>query len=202
MVIHMNTMTKKMKAVLGRTGIFLIFMLLAGCAFFGRGDQYRDQNMDFGSIRTVAVMPLANLSRDQVAADRVRDVLSNMLLGTGGVYVVPPGEVARGIARVGIMTPVTPSTEEIQKFATIIKADAVITGAVKEYGEVRSGSSSANVISLSLQMVESQTGRVVWSSSTTEGGITAWDRLFGGGGKPMNETTEKAVNDLIEKLFK
>ena len=43
-------------------------------------DVYRDPNMDFGSIKTVAVMPFANLARDQVVAERVRDVFINRLL--------------------------------------------------------------------------------------------------------------------------
>jgi len=73
---------------------------------------------------------------------------------------------------------------------------------VREYGEVRSGTTSANIISLSLQMIETQTGKVVWTASSTKGGISIWDRLFGGGGQPMNVITEKAVNDLINKLFK
>jgi hypothetical protein len=125
----------------------------------------------------------------------------NMLLATGAVYVLPPGEVARGIARAG-MNPVTPSVEDVKKIGTILDVKAVITGVVKEYGEIRAASSSANVISLSLQMIETQSGKVVWSAAATEGGIGAWDRLFGGGGKPINDVTEKAVNDLIESLFK
>jgi hypothetical protein len=28
-----------------------------------------------------------------------------------------------------------------------------------------------------------------------------WDRLFGGGGRPMNDVTQAAVDDLINKLF-
>jgi hypothetical protein len=76
-----------MFAVLGRTGIFFIVLLLAGCAFFGRGDQYRDQNMDFGSIRTVAVMPLGVLTavylheyapRDSRLATLVRVAVQNL----------------------------------------------------------------------------------------------------------------------------
>ncbi len=193
---------KKMKTALA--GLVVVPLLLwSGCAgVIGRDEQYRDPNMDFGSIKTVAVLPLSNLSRDQGAGERVRDVLSNMLLMTGGVYVVPPGELARGLARVGIMSSSNPSSEEIKKLAGVIQANAVITGTVKEYGEVRSGSASSNVISLSIQIIETQTGKTVWAASTTTGGITAWDRLFGGGGKPMNDVTEKAVNELIEKLFK
>ena len=84
----------------------------------------------------------------------------------------------------------------------MIKADAVMTGTVREYGEVRSGTTVSQVISISMRMIEAQTGRVVWSASSTKGGISFKDRLLGGGGAPMNEITEKAVNETIDKLFK
>ena len=178
----------------------LILILLAGCAT--PVDVYHDANMDFGSIQTVAIMPLANLTRDNLAAERVRDVFMGKLLSTGAVYVLPVGEVARGISKVEGANPVALSQEEIVKVGGIVKVQAVIIGAVREYGEVRAGTTSANVISVSLQMVETQTGRVVWSASSTKGGITLSDRLFGGGGQPMELVTEQAINDLINKLFK
>jgi hypothetical protein len=183
-------------------GLALLFLLVStGCAIHSARVVYRDSNMDFGSIQNVAVMPFTNLTRENVAGERVRDVFMTMLQATGGVYVVPPGEVARGISRSNIDRPMAPTTEEVLKFAKIVTADVVITGTLTEYGEVRSGSTSANVIALSLQMMEAQTGRVVWSASTTKGGVTATDRLFGGGGEPMNLITQKAVDDLLGKLF-
>jgi hypothetical protein len=178
----------------------LAFLLLIACA--SHRSSYLDPNMDFGTIKSVAVMPLTGLARDQVVAERVRDVFINKLLATGAVYVLPVGEVARGVARAEISNPTTPSSEEVVKLGGIIKVQAVITGAVMEYGEVRSGTAAANVVSVALQMMEAQTGRVVWSASSAKGGVTIWDRLFGGGGQPMNTVTEKAVNDLINKLLK
>jgi len=182
--------------------ILLCFLLIVLTACATSGNFYRDPNMDFGAIQTIAVMPFTSLTRDNVAAERVRDVFINNLLSTGAVYVLPVGEVARGVARAEIINPSTPSPEEVIKLAGIIKAQAVLTGVVKEYGDVRSGTSSANIISVSLQMMEAQTGKVVWTASSTKGGIGIWDRLFGGGGKPMNKITEKAINDLLDKLFK
>ena len=178
----------------------LLLLALSGCATTGTA--YRDPDMDFGLIQTVAVMPFQNLSRDNLAGDRVRDVFITMFQGTGAVYVVPPGEVVRGINRAGITLPAIPTPEEVVRFAGSVKADTVITGTVREYGEVRSGTSVANVISLSLMMMEAQTGKVVWSASSTKGGITASDRLLGGGGDPMNRVTEKAIDDLLDKLFR
>ena len=179
---------------------YLAFLLLIACA--GSRSTYIDPNMDFGAVKSVAVMPFTSLAKDLIVAERVRDVFINRLLATGAVYVVPVGEVARGVARAEVQNPSALSPEEAVKLGGIIKVQAVITGTVREYGEVRSGTSSANIISVSLQMIEAQTGKVVWTDSSTRGGISIWDRLFGGGGKPMHKVTEKAVNDLISRLLK
>jgi polysaccharide biosynthesis protein PelC len=179
---------------------FLVFLLLIACA--RPRSTYIDPNMDFGTVKSVAVMPFVSLAKDPIVAERVRDVFINRLLATGAVYVVPVGEVARGVARGEVQNPSAPSPEEAVKLAGIIKVQAIITGTVREYGEVRSGATSANIISVSLQMIETQTGKVVWTASSTRGGISIWARLFGGGGQPMNKVTERAVNDLIYRLLK
>ena len=193
------TMIGKMLTCLN-IAIFLSLIFMG--AYATAEDIYIDPNMDFGAIKTVAVMPFANLTRDTIVSERVRDVFINSLLFTGAVYVLPTGEVARGVARAEIQNPAAPSGEDVIKLGGIINVQAIITGVVREYGEVRSGTTLANIISLSVQMIETQTGKVVWTASSTKGGISIWDRLFGGGGQPMNVITEKAVNDLINKLFK
>jgi len=177
----------------------IVFFL--GCAPGSSLTYYHDPSMDFAAIRSVAVMPFENLSREQNAGERVKDVFANSLLATGAVYVIPSGEVSRGIARAGMLNPAVPSMEEIGKFAGIIKVDAVITGTVTEYGQVRSGNTTANVISMNVQMIEVQALRIVWTASATKGGISIWDRLFGAGGEPMNDVTMAAVNDILNKLF-
>jgi hypothetical protein len=192
-------MREKPKARLGAA--LLLFLVFIGCASTKSNVVFRDPKMDFGAIQSVAVMPFTNLTRDTLAGERVRDVFMTMLQATGGLYVIPPGEVGRGISRLSLERPAAPTPEEVTKFAKIVNADAVFTGTLTEYGEVRSGTSTANVISLSLQMMEAQTGRVVWSASSTQGGVTTSDRLFGGGGESMNATVQKAVDDLLEHLF-
>lgn len=185
---------------LGWLFILLLYaVILEGCAT--SSDVFRDPTMDFGAIKTVTVLPLSNFAKDQLASERVRDVFNTMLMSTGSLYPLPPGETARGISSVGLLIASAPTTDEIIKLGKTLKVEAVFTGVVREYGDVRSGSSTADVISVSMQLAETQTGRVVWSASTTQGGIGIMERLFGGGGKPLNEVTEKAVNDLINKLY-
>ena len=181
----------------------LLIAALTSCAPASRTRvTFHDPNMDFSLVQSVAVVPFSNLTPTTNAAERVRDVVMTMLQATGSVYVIPPGEVARGISRASIADPKSPTPEEAVALAKLLKADAVIAGTVREYGEVRSGTTAANVISLSLTMMEGQTGKIVWNASSTKGGVGASDRLFGGGGKPMNAVTEEAVDDLLEKLFK
>jgi hypothetical protein len=181
---------------------FAISLVLFTAACATPDDVYFEPNMDFGSLQTIAVLPFQNLTREEYASERVRDAFIGMLLATGALYVLPPGEVARGMGAIGRFPAEGPSTEQIKKLSAILEVDAVITGVLMEYGPVRSGSASANVISVSVQMVERSSGLVVWSASSTKGGIRIWDRLVGSGaGKPMSEVTEKAINDLLDKLF-
>lgn len=193
-----------MKTAHAVLGILAVAGLLASCRGGPSvtGSVYRDPNMDFGVIQTVAVMPFQNLSRDNLAAERVRDVFINRLLSTGAIYVVPVGEVARAAARAEVESAVTPSIEEVVKVGNLLKVQALVTGVVEEYGELRSGSSAANVISMSVKLLEAQTGRIVWGAASTKGGIGIADRLFGGGGQPMDIVTRDAVDDVIRKLFK
>ena len=175
-----------------------LLILVAGCA---SDDVYFEPNMDFGSLRTVAVLPFTNLTGAEEAAERVRDTFMGMLLATGALYVLPPGEVARGMSKLGRFSAEGPSSEQIKQLSTILDVEGVFTGVVREYGSVRSGSTSANVVSISLQMIEVDSGMVVWSASSTKGGVGILDRLIGGGGKPMDTVTARAINDLLDKLF-
>jgi hypothetical protein len=187
---------------LARSTVLLLAALAFASCSSAPARRYSDPNMDFGAVRTVAVMPFANLSRDNLAGDRVRDVFASTMLASGAFYVLPAGEVARGIGQTGVGNPTAPTTEEIVKLGKIIKVDGVFTGVVKEYGEVRSGGSSGNIVSVSVQLLETATGKIVWSASTTKGGISFTGRLFGGGGAALNDVTEEAVDDLLKKLFK
>jgi TolB-like protein len=186
--------------ILRRVVLTVVLMTVSSCASSSR-EVYRDPNMDLGSIYTVAVMPFTNLSRDQLASERVRDVFVTMLLADGRVYVVPFGEVARQVAMAGVANPLSPTSDEVIRLGKMLKVQGVITGVIREYGDVKSGSASANVISMSVVLTEVDTGKIVSSAASTKGGIGLYERLLGGGGEPMNDITEEAIRDVIKKLI-
>lgn len=192
-----------MKMVQKRLWIILLchVLLSSGCASTGGSTTYKNTLMNFGSVQSVAVLPFKNLTTDNDAAERTRDTFMGMLLATEAMYVVPPGEVERGIERAGLRDSTAPTTEKIKTLGQVLQVEAVITGVLREYGAVRSGQTQANLISVSVQMLEAETGNVVWSADSTKGGIGIGDRLLGGGGSPMNQVTKEAINDLLDQLF-
>jgi len=184
-------------------GVLLLSMpLLAAACSQHRGSQttFFDPNMDFGLIQSVVVLPFDNLTNSAKAGETARDIFMTTLQAKVDLYVVPPGEIHRAISRTQPENPKVPTEEEVVKLAANLEADVVITGTVLEYGQIRSGSASSNVCSLSVKMFEGQTGRVVWSASATRGGVSAGDRLVGSGGQPMNVVVSKAVDDLVDRL--
>lgn len=192
---------KRKTSFLGGWFACLWLLLLTGCAMSTSKSSYVNQNMDFSAIQSVAVLPFLNLTSEEKAADRVRDAFMGMLLASEAFYVLPPGEVNRGIGKAGMRKPQEPTAEEIKAISKILEVNAVITGVLREYATVRSGSAEANLVSLSVQMLEIEKGTVIWSASSTKGGVGMSDRLIGGGGQPMNKVTEQVVNDLLDKLF-
>jgi hypothetical protein len=186
--------------------VVLVAVVLVGAAVGcgttrGLNSTYKDPEIDLSLVQTVAVMPFANLTSDDKAGERVRDVFSTMLQATGAVYVVPPGEVAKALGRSKVARTDEPSPEEVTAVGSAVKADVVITGVVREYGQVRSGNSTANAIAISVKIFATESGKVVWSGSSTAGGVTASDRFFGGGGEPMELVTEDALRDLIDQIY-
>ena len=186
---------------LAATAALAAALVAGGCAARSASVTYHDPNMDFSLIQTVAVVPFANLSGNTRAGDAVRDVFMTMLQATGSMYVLPPGEVGRGLDRLSLSEPSEPTSEQVVQLASVLGADVVIVGTVLEYGEVRSGSNSSGVVSVGVKMLEGQTGRVVWSTSSSAGGVSVAARVFGGGGQPMDDVTRKAVEQLLDRLF-
>lgn len=182
--------------------VVCLILLLCGCAApTGNSTSYKNTLMNFAALQSIAVLPFQNLTTDDDASERVRDTFMGMLLATEAMYVLPPGEVERGIERVSLRDPGKPTVEKIKTLGKVLQVDAVITGVLREYGQVRSGQTQANLISLSVQMLETETGQVIWSGDSTKGGIGVADRLLGGGGAPMNQVTKDAINDLLDQLF-
>ena len=176
-------------------------LLAFGCARNVVSVSFLKPEIDLSLIRRVAVLPLDNLSREQMANEKVQRILVSELLATGAFEVIDPGEVNRAVAELGPPAAAGIKVEEVKRLGRSLNVQALVMGSVVEYGEVRSGAVSAPLVSLALRIVETERGAIIWSSSVSEGGITLGTRLLGSSRDTISEVTIKAIRKSIYTLF-
>lgn len=184
-------------------GALAVLLLAVACA--GCGDRpttsFVHPQADFSLISRVAVLPLENLTGEEAAAEKVRQLLIIELLSSGAVEVVDVGEVARGIRDSKISNPVSPSREDIQKLAGELEIQGLIAGSVQEFAEVRGGGARSTSVSMVFRMIETDAGQVIWSSSVSQSGSGAMVRLFGVGGDSPTERARKLIRKSLKSLI-
>lgn len=182
------------RAVLG----VLVVLAATGCA---GPTYYVHPTYDFSVVKKVAVLPLENLTPDQLAAERVRKAVVSELLAAGILDVVEPGQVNRALAQLGIQTPTALSTEELKKLGSALGVQALVVGSVDTYDRLSLGGASFPEFALTLRVVDAATGTIVWSASHSGGGVGVVGRLFGFGGASMSTTVQKTIRQALATLF-
>lgn len=174
--------------------------LFLACAGTIEPTQFTNPNIDFSFVQRVAVLPFENLSSDQQAGLRATRLMVTELLASGAVDVVEPGEVEGALARL-LGQQRIPTVEEIVTLGKSLEVQALILGTVAQSEVLRSGSVGMPVVTLDAQMVETETGAIIWATTHTEkgGGLSA--RILGTGGQPISETTRLCVQNLLAALL-
>ncbi|MCA9729236.1 MAG: CsgG/HfaB family protein [Candidatus Eisenbacteria bacterium] len=191
-------MARSIGKLLGPT---LMVWSLLGCGGMGPTTFFH-QDYDFGYLERVAVVPLENLTADQGAAFRATRMLITEILATDAFEVVEPGETARVLAEVGMVRAGELTQEQLTRIGKELGVQGIFLGSVDESNTVRSGSSTVNVVTMTLRLVETDTGATVWSATHTEGGRGFWATAFGTGDRSMGEVTRACISRLLGTLVK
>lgn len=174
-------------------------MGLAACSGMGP-TTFLHPEYNFGYVERVAVVPFEDLSSDQGAGARATRFFVSELLATEAFDVVEPGEVNRALLQAGVINVADITQEQVVAVGQALGAQALFMGSVGESASVRTGASSASVVTLTARMVETDTGVTVWSATHTESGRSLWSSLFGTGQRSRSEVTRKAVEKTIKTL--
>ncbi len=161
---------------------------------------HMSEDIDFSYYKKVAVMPLDNLTNDKFAGEIVRQVVTTELLASGLVDVVFPGEVKSVINDMGIKSVSSLTSDQIKALAGTLEVEALVLGAVEEYGNVKMGNVSAPQVTLSLMLADAGTGSIVWSITNTRGGASFMARHFGARHETISETVLVLVREAIQTL--
>lgn len=171
-----------------------------GCSTSLKSTQFTNPDIDFAFVQRVAVLPFDNMTSDSSAGLRATRLMMTELLASGAVDVVEPGEVEGALAPLtGFRRP--PTVAEIISLGESLQVQAVIMGAVAQSEVIRSGAVGIPVVTIDSQMLETETGAIIWAATHTQkgGGVSA--RVLGTGGKPISATTRQCIQELVNTLL-
>lgn len=158
-------------------GIILLATLLClpGC-FSGAPpiESYVRENTDIGLIQKIAVLPFEGSGR----IARIRELTITQLLSTNLFDVVDKGLVDRFLKQEAINPGSPLDTFTLRRLGETLGVKAVMLGSVEDAINSR-GSASYTEITLTLRIVECETGKVLWQASGMGSGYSTADRLFG-----------------------
>lgn len=179
--------------------MLLALLSLSGC---GAPQYFVHSSYDFSNVKKVAVLPLENLSQDQLAGERVRKALIAELLATGMVEVVEPGQVNRSLNQLNLQSVSAISLEDLKKVGGSLGVQLLFLGSLDVYDRINVGGGVFPDVTISLRAVDVATGTIVWSSTNSGGGVGIVGRLFGFGGDTMSEATQKTIRAALATLFR
>jgi hypothetical protein len=177
------------------------FAVLVFSACTTASPHYIHEKYDFSVIQKIAVLPLENLSTDQLAAERVRKIVVSELLNAGVVDVIETGQVNREIAQQQIQSVTSMSAKQVAELGKALGAQVLMVGSVDNYERVNVGGGSFAEVAVTLRAIDASSGAVIWSISKSAGGAGVTGRLFGFGGDTMYEATQKAVHASVVTFF-
>ena len=151
-------------------------------------------------LNRIAVFPLENLSGVPEAGSRVTAILVSELYNSNLVNVVEQGEVQQFILRSRIRVAGQLDLDTIREASRQLNADGIIFGSVNEYSEIATDVGLLPVVSLTVRLVDANSGEIVWAVAHTLQGDFK-ETVFGIGRIHSRVAlAEFVVNDVIGAL--
>lgn len=151
-------------------------------------------------IRKVAVLPLENLTSEELASEKVRRAVIAELL-VKGIEVVEPGEITRAMRELNISSPENITGQDLQKLGEMLGVKAIMRGSVSSYGFRQGITANYPEVSIHLMLIDPSSDDILWSVWQTSGGPSFMTRHFGTEVDSLGETVKKVVREAINMLI-
>jgi hypothetical protein len=179
--------------------LFAVLPIFYNC---GGPMSYIHPTADLTYIKTVAIVPLKNLSQERDAEGKVMNVVAAEVLRRGVFDVVEFGEVDKVLREEGIReTESVISKNVAERAGKRLNVQAFIVGTVEEYGMSHAGSSSYPEVAASLKLIDAKSYKILWEATHSVRGATILDQLFGIGKKSRSDLCRKLVEEMFDTLF-
>jgi hypothetical protein len=186
---------------LARCGVGIAFAtLLLGCAPAPR--LFVNRQADMTLYKRVVVVPFNNLSGESFAASRIVRALTTELVIADRFQMVDPSLLLGELERQNVTPDATGQLEigKLREAAGKLEATAIIRGSVTEYTRQRRGTDEFPVVAFDCEMVDVQTGIVIWRISVHESGKGRLPVIGGAGERTFSRVTEEACQRAVALL--
>jgi len=172
-----------------------MLLCLPGCGSSTMIKAYVRENVSLAHIQHVAVLPFEGGGN----ASRIREYTMTQLLASGTFDVVDKGLVDSVLAQeaIGPGTPLDKST--MKRLGQLLNVQAFILGSVEQSTASRGNASFAQVI-ITMRLIDSETGLLLWQASGRGSGFSLADRLFGMAPKDYFQVTMGLLDDLFKTM--
>ena len=188
---------------LSRAAVILLLGIAAsGCASAAAPRFYVNPQADMTLYQKVAVLPFHNLSTQALAGERVTRVFVTELIITDRYRIVEPAEF-RAVLRELDVQPTADGAwdpEKLKVAAGRVGATGIVRGVVTEYQVQRSGQDEFAVLSFDAELVDVETGNVVWRGSISRRGTSRFPVFGGGSSRTLGALTQDACVELVDGL--
>ncbi len=179
--------------------ILWIAILASGC---GGPRTYVHPDVDVSYYETLGVLPFRNLTNDRLAGEKITGIFTTELLMKKRFEVVEPGQfrrIARNVLS-GSLDSGEWTAENIAKLGTSAGVQGVITGTVREYEMIRIGQTQYPLVTIDVEMIDAETGRVVWMISHTKKGGPNLPVISVGETYTLGEMAQEVCHDVVGKI--
>lgn len=138
------------------------------------------EDVDLTYVTKVAVVPFENNSKEQFAAERIRGMSITQILAQGLFDVVDKSLVDSALREEAVDLSKAPmDAATMKRLGQRLAVQAFLLGSIDQAGVVQRGNNSYPELSITLRLVDTNTGMIFWQASGNRTGESMGKRLFG-----------------------
>ncbi|MFH1020933.1 MAG: hypothetical protein V1782_10055 [Pseudomonadota bacterium] len=182
--------------------LVVVFLGLTGCSlpFAGKEKAFVREDVDFGFVQKIAVLPVENNSKDEFAPELVRDITITRILAMK-FFDVPDKGMVDSFLREEAIDPGKPlDAPAIKRLGHRLNVQGLLLTTLDNAADSRKGTMSYPEMSVTLRLVEVETGLIIWQAGGHQTGDSFWRRLFGMAGRDKYQVTKSLVEDILHTL--
>lgn len=173
--------------------LFLTPLLIAGCAVLSR------DALSPHASKKVAILPFYNISGYRDAGKVVANIFVTEMFKTDRFNVEETGNIVQFMIQERMDTIGEIEIESLKILGKRLGVDAIMTGTVEEFAEA-GGAYSVPTVAITARMIDSNTGKLIWSGQNKRKGDDYIIVLDLGEVRSLTALTQKVVREMIDTI--